>query len=79
MTNLHLYDGPMQNAFAILQQEAREAAAERMQDRLDREFQYTSMSEATYDEGCETIKRFALGHLGEAEIDLAQYLAMGLQ
>jgi len=58
MTDLHLYDGPFTEGAAIYYRARREAMGERLQDRLDREYLYTAMSESEYDERCAEIKQF---------------------
>ena len=58
MMNLHLYDGPLLPALTICCRQKREAMGERLQERLDREYLNTRMSQAEYDERCQEIQQF---------------------
>jgi len=58
MTDLHLYDGPFCDGITLCFRARREAMGERLQDRLDREYLHTAMSESEYDERCAEIKQF---------------------
>jgi len=58
MTDLHLYDGPFCAGITLCFRARRKAMGERLQDRLDREYLHTTMSESEYDERCAEIKQF---------------------
>ena len=58
MTNLRLYDGSFEAGAIMRRREWREAAAEQLQDKLDREYTTTFMTRDEYDSRCAEITAF---------------------